>query len=155
MDDIQGAWVALQVRRPARVDLRGWRISDNDSLTATDEGSLILGDHDALANVPAGTTLLLVATKSPTNDRTFAEDDLSLLDGRLILYAGNDILDIDTDPWFDIGDRDNLVLLAPGTTAIVEDDLAIDFLIVGEGNTGTAPADFGLSESPGEEADDS
>jgi hypothetical protein len=117
-------------------------------LTATDEGSLILGDHDALATVPSGTTLLLVATKSATNDRIFAEDDLSLLDGRLILYAGNDILDSDSDPWFDIGKRDNLVLLAPGATAQFEDDLAIDFLIVGEGNTGTAPADFGLAESP-------
>ena len=146
--EIQGAWVELQVHRPARVDLRGWRITDNDSLTATDEGSLILGDHDALASVPAGTTVLLVTTESPINDRYFSEDDLSLLDGRLILYAGNDTLDVDTDPWFDIGDRDNLVLLAPGRRAQFEDDLAIDFLIVGEGNTAVTPADFGLSESP-------
>ena len=148
ISEIQGAWVALQVRHPARVDLRGWRISDNDSLTATDEGSLILGDHDALANVPAGTTLFLVSTISPNNDRNFAEDDLSLLDGKLILYAGNDILDIDSDPWFDIGDQDNLVLLAPGATAVLADDLAIDFLAIGDGNTAVTPADFGLSESP-------
>ena len=36
---------------PGGVDLRGWRITDNDSKIALDEGSLIFADHPALARV--------------------------------------------------------------------------------------------------------
>jgi hypothetical protein len=132
---LQGDWVEIQVRSLSGVDLRGWRVSDNDSLTSTDEGSLIFGDHPALENVPVGTTVLLVAEKTPANDLLFLEDDLSALNGRLILYAGNGILDTHSDPWFKIGKEDNLVLLAPGETADLADDLAIDSLLIGPGGT--------------------
>jgi hypothetical protein len=143
VEGMQGEWIELQVRSPGGVDLRGWRVSDNDSLTSTDEGSLFLSDHPALANVPVGTSVLLVATESPANDHLFLEDDLSSLDGRLILYAGNDILDAHSDPWFMIGEKDSLFLLAPGETTHVADDLAIDFLIIGNGDAPAIPAEFG------------
>ena len=35
------SWFELRVTRPGGVDLRGWRITDNDTKSATDEGSLI------------------------------------------------------------------------------------------------------------------
>lgn len=155
-EGLEGDWITLQVRSSGPVDLRGWRITDNDSLTARDEGSLILGSrdsldtrdslghHPALSGVPVGTTILLVTTETPHNDRLFAQDDLSPLDGRLTLYAGNNILDADSDPWFAMGENDTLVLLAPGASAAFEDDLAVDFLVIGEGGTGTGGwPDFG------------
>jgi hypothetical protein len=140
VDGLHGDWVELQVRNLSGVDLRGWRVSDNDSLTSTDEGSLIFGDHPALKNVPVGTSVLLVAEKTPTNDHLFLEDDLSPLNGRLILYAGNGILDTHSDPWFKIGQEDNLDLLAPGETTNLADDLVIDSLVIGQGNTPVNPA---------------
>ncbi len=142
-EGLEGDWITLQVRAPGGVDLRGWRITDNDSLTARDEGSLILPDNPALANLPLGTTILLVTTETPHNDRLFAEDDLSPMNGRLLLYAGNNNLDTKSDPWFAIGENDTLVLLAPGASAAFADDLAVDFLVIGEGSTAVTPADFG------------
>lgn len=132
VEGMQGEWIELQVRSPGGVDLRGWRVSDNDSLNKTDEGSLIFSDHPALANVPVGASILLVITESPTNDSLFLKDDLFPLDGRLTLYAGNDILDTQSDPWFMIGEEDTLVLLAPGPTASLEDDLTIASIRNGE-----------------------
>jgi hypothetical protein len=52
-------WVELRVQQ-AGTDLRGWRVTDNDSPQANDEGSLILPQLDALAAVPAGTVIRLV-----------------------------------------------------------------------------------------------
>ncbi len=143
---LQGDWVELLVRKPGGVDMRGWRVTDNDSPAASDEGSLILGQHPALEDVPPGTTLLLVATRSAANDRRFAEDDLVSSDGRLVLYAGNENLDASTDPWFSLGPDDNLVLLAPGASSAFADDLAIDFLRVGGGIRSITPGAFGLPE---------
>jgi hypothetical protein len=135
-DGMVGDWISLHVRAPGGVDLRGWRITDNDSLENTDEGSLIFGDHPALSDVPLGTTLLLIVSETPANDRRFREDDLSpSLDSRLILYAGNDVLDTRSDPWFALGEKDTLVLLAPGPAAGREDDIAIDSLTLRDGVT--------------------
>jgi hypothetical protein len=123
--EISDDWVELHVAE--RSDLRGWRLTDNDSLTATDEGSLFFPDHPALADVPAGTTVVLVTTQGWQNDRLFAEDDLSADDGRLLLYVGNGLLDAETDPWFNLHGADNLALLAPGATTAFDDDLLIAF----------------------------
>jgi hypothetical protein len=132
LEGLQGPWIELLVRGPGPADLRGWRVSDNDSLTATDEGSLILGDDPALASVPPGVSILLVPQETPANDRLFAEDDLSPAGSRLILYAANQILDTHSDPWFAIGDKDTLQLLAPGPTAALEDDVVIDTVVTGQ-----------------------
>lgn len=146
VDGLQGDWLELQVQRTAGVDLRGWRVTDNDSVTATDEGSLILGDHPALVNVPVGATILLVASQTGVNDQLFPVDDTSSLDGQLILYAGNENLDANSDSWFSLGANDNLVLLAPGDSTRFDDDRAIDFLTLGRSSEGVMGAAFGLSE---------
>ena len=147
VDGLEGQWVELQIDHFPGVNLRGWRLTDNDSKTAMDEGSLIIGGHEALSAVPPGTAVLIVTTQSAANDRLFPEDDLSAADGRIILYAGNENLDSDSDPWFSLGPADNLVLLAPGPTAAFADDLAIDFLSIGHSTTPVTPADFGLLSS--------
>lgn len=123
--EIAGDWVLLEMVQT--VDLRGWRLTDNDSLLASDEGSLILPNHPALGNVPAGSTLLLVAEAQRANRRRFADDDLDGRDGRLVLVAGNGLLDDRSDPWFNLHEGDNLALLAPGPTAAWDDDRLITF----------------------------
>ena len=142
--DLQGDWVELLVRKPGGVDLRGWRVTDNDTMTTTDEGSLILGDHPALADVPPGTTILLVAAQSPANDQRFPEDSLFPNSGQMILYTGNGNLDAASDPWFALGPDDNLVLLAPGPSAEFADDIPIDFLTIGRGSSAITSGAFSL-----------
>ncbi len=146
VEGMEGDWIELQVERLGGVDLRGWRITDNDSKTAIDEGSLILGHHPALAAVPLGTSVLLVANQTGINDQLFPADDITNLNGRLLLYAGNGILDTNTDPWFALADNDNLVLLAPGESPSFVDDLAIDFVEIGKKINGVSAAAFGLMD---------
>jgi len=135
---ITGDWIELLVQRPATVDLRGWRLTDNDTKTGTDEGSLIFPQLDAFAAVPRGTVILILATEHLENAAYFPSDDLDHSDGRMILYVGNGTLDAITDPGFGIGTRnDNLVLLAPGP----EGEIGIDFVAEG---TAVTPYSFGV-----------
>ena len=97
-------------------------------------------DHPALADVPRGTTLRIIATQSAANDRQFPEDDLNAWERLIVLYVGNGHLDVEIDPWFRLGDDDNLVLLAPGPTPALDDDLGIDFA----GGGAVTPASFGV-----------
>jgi hypothetical protein len=116
----------LQVTRPGGVDLRGWRVTDNDTKTATDEGSLIFADIPAFAHVPRGTTIRIVVTRG--SDARIPQDDLAALDRRMVLYTSNGNLDTETDPGFNLGPNDNLALLTPGPTAAFNDDQAIAFV---------------------------
>jgi hypothetical protein len=131
----QGDVLALRVMRPGGVDLRGWRVTDNDTKTASDEGSLIFSDHPAFAHVPWGTTLRVIITSET------AQDDLNAWDRRIVLYTGNGQLDTQTDPMFNLGPHDNLVLLAPGPTEAFDDDQGIAFVSTSEAVT---PASFGV-----------
>jgi len=128
----------LRVTRPGGVDLHGWRITDNDTKSATDEGSLIFADCPALAHVPSGTTIEIIVPRTATN---LPEDDLTTWDRHIILYAGNAHLDSETDPGFNLGPVDNLVLLAPGPTRAFGDDQGIAFVAYGDEVT---PASFGV-----------
>ncbi len=137
---LEGDWVELLIHRTQ--DLRGWRITDNDTKTGTGEGSLILPQLPVLAAVPPDTVILLIAGKTSMNSYYFPQDDLDPGDGRLIFYAGNAHLDTQTDPGFGLGTgRESLALLAPGATAAFTDDIGIDF--VAEGNAVT-PYTFGI-----------
>jgi hypothetical protein len=140
----QETWFELRVTRPGGVDLRGWRVTDNDTKTAMDEGSLIFADHPSLAHVPRGTTIRVVmATPDLRSDReeTGKEDDLNTWDRKIVLHVGNGNLDTDVDPGFNLGPQDSLVLLAPGPTAALDDDQGIAFLARG---TAVTPASFGV-----------
>lgn len=138
---LEGDWIELRVAR-GPVDLRGWRLTDNDTKTGTDEGSIIFPNHPAFAAVPEGTIILVIATDTPSNARYFGRDDLDPRDGRMILYVGNGNLDVTTDPGFGLGPRDdNLVLLAPGPTPAFEDDVGVDFVAEGVRVT---PFSFGV-----------
>ncbi len=140
---IVGDWIELRTRRP-HLDLRGWRLTDNDRKTSTEEGSLFFPDLPALADLPQGTVILIIATENITNSRTFPADDLSPADGRLLFYVGNGHLDRDRDPGFALDRHDEaLVLLAPGPTEALEDDIGVDF--VAEGSAVT-PQSFGVAE---------
>ncbi len=134
---IGGDWLELTVVRPSGVDLRGWRLTDNDSLAATDEGSLIFGDDPLLQDLPAGTVLRIVATENPANAERFPEDGWA--GGVLTIYAGNGRLDTTTDPWFNLGPADNLLLLAPG-------DMPVDLWTT---TPSISPAAFGLPSPVG------
>jgi hypothetical protein len=59
----------------------------------------------------------------------------------MVLYVGNDNLDIDIDPGFNLGSKDNLVLLAPGPTQAFGDDKGIAFATEG---TAVTPASHGV-----------
>jgi hypothetical protein len=136
---IEGDWFDLKVLRDGGVDLRGWRITDNDSIQATDEGSLIFMDDPLLANLSPGTIVRVVASESVRNSKQFPADGRQ--DGVLLIYVGNGRIDTASDPWFNLGRRDNLVLLAPGQSADLADDIPIDFW---GGNPAVTPASFGL-----------
>lgn len=138
--------VELIVQRPGGVDLRGWRLTDNDEKTATDEGSLIF-QGEALAAVRQGTRITLILQQNPVNDRLYEVDDLDGGDGRLVLYVGNDHLDTTTDLGFLLVRGDNLALLAPGETAAFDDDRGIAFLSLGANapfGRGVTPHSFGI-----------
>jgi hypothetical protein len=137
--DPQGDWFEVFTLREG-MDLRGWRITDNDTKVATDEGSLILADHRSLADVPRGTTIRIIVTETAANDQRFPRDDLNAWDRLIILYVGNGHLDVGTDPGFNLGDDDNLVLLEPGPTSAFNDDRGIAFA----GNGAVTPASFGV-----------
>jgi len=138
---IEGDWFEILVTRD-KLDMRGWRITDNDTKTATDEGSLIFPRTPAFAALSSGTVILVIATENESNAANFPRDELDTSKGRIILYVGNGTLDTTTDPGFGIGrSNDNLVLLAPGPTDSLADDVGIDF--VAEGTTVT-PASLGV-----------
>jgi hypothetical protein len=143
-------WFELLVTRPGGVDLRGWRVTDNDTKTATDEGSLIFADDPAFARVPQDTTIRVIVTSSSIegtddtvdqNPGKDTHDDLNAWDRTMVLYAGHGHLDIRVDPGFDLGPHDNLVLLAPGPTPAFGDDCGIAFVA---GSSAVTPASFGV-----------
>jgi hypothetical protein len=139
---IEGDWFELSVTRPRTIDLRGWRITDNNSKIGTSEGSIILPALDALAAVPRGTAILIVATENNANEAQFRRDDLDSSDGQMVFYIGNGHLDVTTDPGFNIGTSDdNLVLLAPGRSPSFADDIGVDFVAEGDA---VAPLSFGV-----------
>ncbi len=133
--EVVGDWFALEVRRPGGVDLRGWRVTDNDSVTAADEGSLIFAEDALFAALPQGSRLRVIATQNAANDAAFPTDGWQ--DGVLTIYAGNGRLDTARDPWFNLGPKDNLLLLAPGAAGEIPIDLWSE-------NKAVRPADFGL-----------
>ncbi len=138
---IDGDWIELLVQRDG-VDLRGWRLTDNDTKTGTAEGSLIFPHIDALASVPRNTVILILATASDRNTHYFAADDLNPRGKRLLFYVDNGTLDVTTDPGFGLGTGDdNLALLAPGPTSAFDDDIGIDFIAEGYAVT---PYSFGI-----------
>lgn len=141
-----GDWFELHVTRSGGVDLRGWRLTDNDTKTATDEGSLIFTDDPAFARVPHGTRILVIVDSPPVVPPRLGEedpqgDDLNTWDRRMVLHVGNGTLDTQVDSGFNLGPNDNLVLLAPGPTQAFEDDRGIAF--AGSSDAVT-PASFGV-----------
>jgi len=139
---LDGDRFELLVTRPGGVDLRGWRVTDNDTKTATDEGSLIFADHPAFARVPRGTMIRVVVTHTVARSgASLPEDDLGTWDRQMVLHAGNGHLDTEIDPGFNLGPDDNLVLLAPGPTGAFGDDQGIAFVAEG---TAVTPASFGV-----------
>ena len=139
--EIEGDWIELRVAHSG-VDLRGWRLTDNDTLTARDEGSLILPSIAALASVPRGTIVRIVGTRTAANDVQFPADDLNALDRRLVLYVDNGAIDASTDPGFVLTAGDNVALLAPGPSPAFADDVGI--ALASDGTT--TAASFGVLE---------
>jgi hypothetical protein len=137
---VEGGQFELRVVRFGGVDLRGWRVTDNDTKTATDEGSLVFADTPALARVPRGTTILVVVGR-PVDGDQLPRDDLDAWDRRMTLYAGNSSLDTTVDPGFNLGPNDSLALLAPGPSDAFDDDRGIAFVASGGAIT---PASFGV-----------
>ncbi len=121
---VEGDWFDIQTRKDGGLDLRGWRLTDNDTMAADDEGSLIFGDDPLLAEIPKGSIVRVIATKSRQNAQQFPEDGWQ--DGVLLFYVGNGVIDTGRDPWFNLGPRDNLLLLAPGLSGELDDDIPID-----------------------------
>lgn len=138
---IEGDWIELLVQRDG-VDLRGWRLTDNDTKTGTAEGSIIFPQIAALATVPRYTLVLILATESQSNTLYFPADDVNPRNRKLLFYVGNGTLDVKTDPGFDLNaNDDNLALLAPGPTVAFDDDIGIDFVAEGYAVT---PHAFGI-----------
>ncbi|MCC6545621.1 CotH kinase family protein [Candidatus Sumerlaeota bacterium] len=145
---ISGDWVELLTVRDD-LDLRGWRVTNNTTLTqqdgnGTNGGSVLLPGIASLEHVPAGTIILIVNEVNATNTATFPADDLDASDQRLRFYAGNGNLDNTTDPGFAIGNSNEaIILLAPGATSSFADDVGVDF--ISEGSVVTPALFFGVA----------
>lgn len=139
MGQDNSSWFELHVMRPGGVDLRGWRVTDNDTKITTDEGSLIFADTPALARVPRGTTIRVMVSERGTSPSP--QDDIDPWNRRMVLYPNNGNLESDTDPGFYLGLNDNLVLMAPGPTGAFDDDQGIAFVAE---STAVTPASFGV-----------
>jgi hypothetical protein len=114
-------------------------VTDNDTKTASDEGSLFFSPSPSFARIPQGTTIRIIAARSGNHDPQ--PDDLNARDRRIVLYIDNHNLDASTDPGFRLGVVDNLVLLAPGPTVAPDDDRGIAFFA----NTpAITPTSFGV-----------
>ena len=133
----QTTWVGLRVQRAGGVDLRGWRFTDNDSKTATDEGSLVFVQDPVLAHVPQGTLLHITLT----TDGGCPPDRVALQTRELSLCPGNGLLDAAQDPGFILGSQEAVILLAPGPTAAFEDDQGIAFF---SNTDAVTPTSFGV-----------
>ncbi|MBN1317630.1 MAG: CotH kinase family protein [Anaerolineales bacterium] len=143
--DGEGDWIELVVMRPGGVDLRNWRITDNDTKTATDEGSIFFTNDDVFRHIPCGIRIYIVPSEHSIDTGKTPQDDLLPFDGKLVLYLENGNLDASADPGFDLGSRDSLALLAPGPTPSYEDDLGIAFISLGDRQRAAVDAEsFGI-----------
>jgi hypothetical protein len=91
---IEGGWIELLVVNPDGVDLRGWRITNNQTIEKNDpedmeEGSLIFPRLDALAHLPPASLVLIIPEINMHNTSQFPHDELDPATGRIVLYAGN------------------------------------------------------------------
>ncbi len=113
-----GTWVKVELHDST--DLRGWRLTDNDTPDSDAEGSLVFADVPEFAKVPAGTTLTIVLPDTAVGN---PPDDLqtNLLDREMTLYTTNPNLDTMQDVGFRPVAGDSLVLLnsANQTVAMV------------------------------------
>lgn len=132
----------LQFRLNETTDLRGWRLTDNDSPTGDAEGSLIFADIPELSQVPKGTNIKIVL---PTTAIGHPTDDLqtNLFDKEMTLYATNAHLDGEQDLGFHVAAGDAVVLLAPTT----DDEQAITMVPLGNRDNDLLAAWFGLPET--------
>jgi hypothetical protein len=138
---IEDGELELFVTRRGGIDLRRWRVTDNDTKVATDEGSLIFADCPAFTHVPQGTTIRIMLAAPAAGIDGSVHDDLDSRDRLMVLYVANGNLDAHTDPWFRLGPDDSLALLAPGPTDAFQDDQGIAFVF----NSATVnPASFGV-----------
>lgn len=131
--------VVLRVLRRGGVDVRGWRVTDNDTKTTMDEGSLIFADDAVFSRVPWGTEIVIDLTGETGG--VCPLDDMHSGDRRVVLYVCNDLVDDVRDPGFRFGINDNVVVLAPGPSTAFSDDQGIDF--VGR-HPAVTPATFGV-----------
>jgi hypothetical protein len=136
-DPVKGTAVEFRVAKPSGLNLCAWRLTDNDEKTLTDEGSLIFPDHPAFRQVPFGTVVRVVDTAS--SDR-LPEDDLDTWDRDMVLYLENGTLDNETDPGFALGPHEAVVLLAPGQSETLGDDIGITMWH----SSSVDPASFGV-----------
>jgi hypothetical protein len=145
--EIWNDWVELLVIDTGGVDLRGWRLTNNQTkaqqgVIDDGDGSLIFPDIPALANIPPATCILIVASDNVTNEATFPTDDLDPSDGQMILSVTNSNLNTALDPGYSMRTGDEaLVLLAPGATPAFADDIGVDFIAE---NAVVTPATFGV-----------
>lgn len=145
---IEGSWVELLVTKSGGVDLRGWRLTINETKTTRNplnpnEGSIVFGAVSQFANVPKGTYILIIAEKKTLNDYYFQEDDLDFSDSTMILYIGNRNLILNSDISFNLPELNHsIALLHPGKTDSYSDDIGVDF--IAESSTVT-PTSFGIT----------
>jgi len=137
--EITGETVVLRVLRRGGVDMRGWRVTDNDTKTGTDEGSLLFADDPAFARMPWSTQIVVDLISEAGG--VCEMDDLRFGDRQIVFHRCNDLIDDVHDPGFRVGINDNVVLLAPGPMTDFIDDQGIDF--VGR-NPAVTPATFGV-----------
>lgn len=132
-----GTWLKFELHES--VDLRGWRLTDNDAPDSSAEGSLVFADVPELADVPGGATITIVLPETAVGN---PPDDLqtNLLDREMTLYSTNPNLDSMQDVGFRPVTGDSLVLLNNANEAVA-------MMTVGSEADLVLAARFGLGET--------
>ncbi|MCB8942175.1 MAG: CotH kinase family protein [Ardenticatenaceae bacterium] len=103
--DRDNGLIELRVARRGGLDLRGWQLTDNDSLTSTNEGTFIFPADPALADLPMGSRVWL----SIGSNQGGVFNDLAAAGQSPLVHYQLPI----TIPPFHLGPNDNLALLTP------------------------------------------
>lgn len=119
--------IELLISRRGGLDLRGWHLTDNDTITSTDEGTFTFPNDPTLADLPSGTHLTLSVIAIQLTDNRLSVTDNRTRSDRLATLLTTDL---------HLGPNDNLALLTP-------DQRGIDFASWGQQPLST-PYTFGI-----------
>ncbi len=143
----QKEFIELRVTNPAGVNMQGWTVSDVSTragATSTTEGDITLpAAASYLANVPAGTLVVIVLSTPSGNNNTLTEDT-STADGNNRLVILPTTTGVVAGGTLDLSTNENIQLYAVGGRAV---GTLIDQVLMGNNTSLIAGATWGDNDT--------